>query len=337
MMKKDENAPMADAVATSETKRSLRVLLFGIYDLGFRALKAMIARNLNIVGVVTKPECLIQEHALALLAQKVGMPVMAPRSPREASFIRWVKLLKPDLIAVSGYHKILPPGLLRIPPGGVLNLHGSLLPRYGGPCPWKWAIMNGETKTGATVQWMEAELDRGDILAQKEVPIDPNDTAETLFLRVSAIAGPLLAQTVEDYGAGILVPRRPDEQQATYQGYPTDKDARIHWEWDAERIRNRIRGLCPRPGAWTQYRGKRIRVRKAALTEGPLGGRPGVILGRSQDGLVVSTGRGNLSVSNMTVDGEDADTMARALRAVGMIPGTVFDTIQACESNLNTP
>src|SRR5437870_431515 len=87
----------------------------------------------------------------------------AKNPPRAAAFLRQVRLLRPDLIVVAGYHKILPPALLRMPPRGVLNAHGSLLPQYRGPCPWKWAILNGETKSGATVQRMGEELDRGDI------------------------------------------------------------------------------------------------------------------------------------------------------------------------------
>src|ERR1700682_2904230 len=100
----DANGPTTGAAASPEAKSSPRVLLIGIYDLGFRSLKAMIARNLNVVGVVTKPDCLLREAALSRLAREAGMALEAPRSPREASFLRWVRQLRPDLIAVSGYH-----------------------------------------------------------------------------------------------------------------------------------------------------------------------------------------------------------------------------------------
>ena len=97
------------------------------------------------------------------------------------------------------------------------------------------------------------------------------------------------------------------------------------WEWNAERIRNQIRGLCPRPGAWTQYGRKRVRIRKAALAGGPMGQVPGMILGRTEDSLLVSTGQGNLSVSALSVEGEDGPSLSQALWVVGMIPGTFFD------------
>ena len=325
----------AETASIPETRRSPRILLFGIYELGFRSLEAMIAHQLNVVAVVTKPEGLLEAQPVTRLARENGKPVFAPESPREAAFLRQARRLKPDLIAVAGYHKILPSSLLRLPPLGVINLHGSLLPRYRGPCPWKWAILNGETRSGATVQRMSEDLDCGDLLAQRELPIDPQDTGETLFLRISALAGPLLAETIEDYVAGRIEPWKQDEQRASYQSYPTDEDARISWEWNAERIRNHIRGLCPRPGAWTQYGGKRVRIRKAALAEGPMAQIPGMILGRSEDSLRVSTGRGNLSISGMTI--EDDDARGQALWVVGMIPGTFFDPAPRFESNLKAP
>jgi methionyl-tRNA formyltransferase len=314
-----------------------RVLLFGIYELGFRSLEAMIGRGLNVVAVVTKPEGLLEAQPVTRLAREAGLPVLAPETPRDADFLRQARQLKPDLIAVAGYHKILPPALLRLPPRGVLNLHGSLLPRYRGPCPWKWAILNGETRSGATVQRMTEELDRGDLLSQRELLVDPQDTGETLFLRISALAGPLLAETVESYLGGRVSFRKQDEQRATYQGYPTDEDARICWEWNAERIRNHVRGLCPRPGSWTQYGGKRVRIRKAALAEGPMSQLPGMILGRTEDSLLVSTGRGNLSISGMTIEDDDAGAVGQALWVVGMIPGTFFDPSPRVETNLRAP
>jgi len=316
----------SDFLPETDVQPAPRILLFGIYELGFRSLEALLARNLNVVGVVTKPEGLLEAQPITRLARETGRPVLAPESPRDAGFLRQVRLLRPDLIAVAGYHKILPGSLLRLPPSGVINVHGSLLPRYRGPSPWKWAIMNGETRSGATVQQMAEELDRGDILSQRELPIDPQDTGETLFLRISALAGPLLAETIEDLFAGRVDPQPQDEQRASYQGYPGDEDARICWEWNAERIRNQIRGLCPRPGAWTQYGRKRVRIRKAALAGGPMGQVPGMILGRTEDSLLVSTGQGNLSVSAMSIEGEDGP-MAQALWVVGMIPGTFFDPV----------
>jgi len=277
----------------------MNILLFGIYELGFRALEALLGRGLSVAGVVTKPEPSLDRQPLARLARTMGLPIFSPDAPRDA--LREIRELRPDLIAVAGYHRILPPSILRLPPRGVINLHGSLLPEYRGPCPWKWAIRNGETKTGATVQRMTSELDRGDILTQVEVPIDPEDTGESLFLKICAAAGPLLARTIADLDAGAVVPRPQDESRATYQGYPTDDDARIPWEWSADRIRDHVRAFCPRPGAWAPIDGRRVQVRKATLVDGPSGAAPGTILERVDGTMIVATGRGALA---LTIDGD---------------------------------
>jgi len=315
----------------SVNRTSPRILLIGLYDLGFRALEALAARNLPVVGVVTKPEGFLETRPLARLARAMAIPLFAPESPRESPFLRRAEALAPDLLAVAGYHKILPTALLRLPPRGAINLHGSLLPEYRGPCPWKWAILNGESKTGATVQRMAAELDRGDILTQCEVPIDPEDTGESLFLKICEAAGPLLARTIEELEAGTIVPRAQDERKASYQGYPTDDDARVRWERSADKIRNQVRAFHPRPGAWTAYGGRRVEIRTAIPVEGPLAPLPGMILGRSHDELIVSTGGGNLSISGLSIDGQ-SPFLASSL----LMPGTFFDPRPVKESPLQT-
>jgi methionyl-tRNA formyltransferase len=288
-----------------------RILLFGLYELGFRSLSAIAARNQRVVGVVTKPDPSLELQPLARLSRTLGLPLLTPDGPREARFLREVKALAPDLIAVAGYHRILPASLLKLPPRGTINLHGSLLPEYRGPCPWKWAILNGETKTGATVQRMAAEVDRGELLAQCELPIDPEDTGESLFLKICADAGPLLARTIDELDR--IVPEPQDERRASHQAAPTDDDARIRWDWSAERIRNLVRAFWPRPGAWTPYGGNRVQVRRATVVDGPLAHAPGMILGRLDDALIVSTGRGNLAISGVSTDG------------AAPAPGTFFD------------
>lgn len=296
-----------------------RLLLFGIYDLGFRALEALVLRNLDVVGIVTKPDPSLETQPLYRLARAIGRPVLAPESPRDPEFLREVRLLRPDRIAVAGYHKILPAALLHLPPLGVINVHGSLLPQYRGPCPWKWALLNGEKTTGVTVQVMAEEVDRGGILSQQEFAIDPSDTSESLFQKICSVAGPLLARTIEELEAGRISPRAQDERRASYNGYPDDEDARIRWEWSAERIHNRVRGLSPRPGAWTQIGGQRVRVTRSEPAEGPLADLPGMILGRTDESLLVSTGRGNILIGGLSV---------------GLVPGTFFDPSPAAAPHL---
>jgi methionyl-tRNA formyltransferase len=303
-----------------------RILLFGVYDLGFRALDALRERNLNVVAMVTKPAALLDEGPLTRLARSMHIPLLGPVSPRDDGFLRQVRRLRPDRIAVAGYPSRLPRKLLRIPPLGVVNLHGSLLPRHRGPVPWKWALMNGETRIGFTVHVMTPELDRGPLLTQEACPIEPEDTAETLFRRMCEMAGPLLGRTLLELEAGGLQPRDQDEAAATYESYPSEEDGRICWEWDAESIRNRVRGLSPRPGAWTRVGEQTLRIRKAAHAEGPSCPVPGTVLEQTGTSLLVSTGSGNLRLGEMTIDGGSAAIPTCQSRILGTSPGACAAT-----------
>ncbi len=303
-----------------------RILLIGLYKLGHLALEAMLRRGTDVIGVVTKPDPLLGGEPLACLARSRGLPLLAPPGPRDAAFLKEMKALRPDLIAVAGYHRILPPKLLALPSKGVLNLHGSLLPRHRGPVPWKWAILNGETVTGMTVQIMSRGLDEGPILAQEQCPILRDDTGDTLVSRLCVLGAPLLARTVEEYLAGRLVPRPQDEREASYEGYPGDEDARISWEWDAERIRNLVRALSPRPGAWTTCGRTRLRVRVADAVGERSDRAPGVVLRHSDSATLVSTGGGVLALGGISIDGEAAVLGPRRLEHFGLKPGACLGT-----------
>lgn len=301
-----------------------RILLFGIYKLGFRSLEALLERGMDVVGVVTKPDPQLDRQPLVCLARERGLPVLAPERPSSLSFFKEVRRLRPDLIAVTGYHKILPARLIALPPRGVINMHGSLLPRHRGPVPWKWSLLNGETTTGMTIQMMSVELDRGPVLSQQACEILPDDTGETLFARLCGLAGPLLTRTVEEHLAGRLNALPQDEREATYEGNPTEEDARISWDWDAERIHNRIRGLSPRPGAWTLCRGMKLRIRLSHVLDEPSTRRPGVIVRHRGASVVVSTGRGQLSVGDISVEGAATPLGLPRIRSLGLVPGAIL-------------
>jgi methionyl-tRNA formyltransferase len=303
-----------------------RILLIGLYKLGHLSLEAMLRRGMDVIGVVTKSDPLLDGEPLACLTRSRGLPLLVPPGPRDPAFVKRVKALHPDLIAVAGYHRLLPPRLLALPPRGVLNLHGSLLPRHRGPVPWKWSILNGETVTGMTVQVMSRRLDEGPILAQEACPILRDDTGDSLVSRLCVLGGPLLARTVEDFLAGRLVPRPQDEGDASYEGYPDDEDARICWEWEAERIRNLVRALASRPGAWTTCGGTRIRVRAADAAEERSEQGPGVVLRHSDRATLVSTGAGVLALSGISIDGETTILGPRRLESFGLRPGACLGT-----------
>jgi len=275
----------------------MKIVFVGIYGLGERALGRLLAQGSEVVGVVTKPDRGPGQQALLSLVDRSGVRLWTPETPRDRAFLADMEALKPDLIAVAGYHLRIPRRLLRLPTRGILNTHLSLLPRYRGPCPWKWAILRGEKETGVSVHAMTEGFDDGDLYARKSCPIDPDDTGESLFQRLCDLGAETLAEVVRQVQDGRARPSPQDPSQASYDGVPGDEVARIRWDQPGASIRDLIRGLHPRPGAWTTWQGQRIRIRRASLGAMPAPtAPPGTILEGSSDPLWVVTGDGVLTV-----------------------------------------
>lgn len=274
----------------------MRIVFVGIYKIGVEALTALVARQANLVAVVTKPSTPSETQPVAVAARSLGLQMHEPESPRESAFLDAMRALEPELIVVAGYHKMFPHELLALPRLGVINLHLSLLPKYRGPAPWKWAIANGETISGATVVTMVDKADAGDILGQRSCAIHDDDTGETLFERLSVLGGKLLAETMELYVQGSATRIRQNETQASYQSAPTEEDARIDWTQSAVAIRNRVRGFHPRPGAWTRLGDVAVTLRKVALHSAMADAPPGTIVAIDADRVLVATGEGVLAL-----------------------------------------
>jgi methionyl-tRNA formyltransferase len=196
--------------------------------------------------------------------------------------------LKPDAIIVVGYGRIIPQWMIELPALGNINLHGSLLPKYRGAAPIQWAIACGESNTGVTTMRIDAGLDTGDILLQKEIPIEPNDTALTLGPRLAAIGSDLMIETLRGLQAGALRARPQDNANATLAPILKKEDGRIDFHRTADDIYNRLRGFQPWPGAFTTFRGKNLNIWQAKATKHELPG--GQILVES-DRLIVGCGK----------------------------------------------
>ena len=280
----------------------MRILFTGVYALGAQALASLVRRNFEIVGVMTKPDEGPGQQPLLALAEQMRLPLLTPENLRSESLRQSIEKLNPQAIAVAGYHLKIPRWMLALPPLGVLNVHLSLLPRYRGPSPWKWAILRGEATTGVTVHMMTSRFDQGDILAQKEWPIDSEDTGESLFHQLSRLGAEALAEVLGQVQSGTCTRRAQEEALASYDPAPTDDDARIRWSRSAREIHNQIRGLHPRPGAWTTWDATRIRIVRSSLvgasgSEGP----PGRIV-QCDGAFAITTGDGILKVHEWRSD-----------------------------------
>jgi methionyl-tRNA formyltransferase len=206
-------------------------------------------------------------------ALELGLPVVQPDKIKNSEEFRaQLAALRPEAIVVVGYGRIIPQWMIELPPLGNINLHASLLPKYRGAAPIQWTIAMGETVTGVTTMRIDAGLDTGDILLQKEIPISPQDTAETLAPRLAEVGADLMVETLRGLKAGAIQPRPQDHSQATVAPILKREDGMIDFQRSAEDIINRLRGFQPWPGAFTAFRGKQLRVwaaRPAAASLAP--------------------------------------------------------------------
>jgi methionyl-tRNA formyltransferase len=231
------------------------VVVFAYHDVGVECLDALVSRGSRVLAVFThrdNPEEKIWFKSVAQLARRHGIPVHTPDSVNTPEWIARLREIQPDIIFSFYYRNMICQEILDIPRLGAFNLHGSLLPKYRGRVPINWAMLNGETETGATLHWMVKRPDAGDIVDQEAVSIDPRDTAQDVFIKVTAAARRVLERSLDAIRQGHA-PRRPqDESRASYFGGRKPEDGRIDWHADAVRIFNFIRALThPYPGAFT--------------------------------------------------------------------------------------
>jgi methionyl-tRNA formyltransferase len=199
----------------------------------------------------------------------LSLPITQPeRIKSNDEFRAQLAAIKPDAIIVVGYGRLIPQWMLDLPLFGNMNLHASLLPKYRGAAPIQWAIARGETITGVTTMRIDAGLDTGDILLQQELPIAPDDTAETLAPRLAAIGADLVVESLRGLEAGSIHPRPQDHSQATLAPILKKEDGLVEFTRSATEICNRIRGFQPWPGAYTKFRGKTLQILKAQPASG---------------------------------------------------------------------
>jgi len=209
-------------------------------------------------------------------AIRLGIPVAQPdKIKSNDTFRQQLSALRPDAIIVVGYGRIIPQWMIDLPRFGNLNLHASLLPKYRGAAPIQWAIAQGESVTGVTTMRIDAGLDTGDILMQRELPIAPDDTAQTLGPKLATIGADLMLETLRGLESGQIRSIPQDHSKATLAPILTKEDGRIDFQRTATQIYNRLRGFQPWPGGHTLFRGRQLQVHRAHPVDQPLELAPG--------------------------------------------------------------
>jgi methionyl-tRNA formyltransferase len=197
-------------------------------------------------------------------AIRLGIAVLQPAAIKDnAEFREQLAAIAPDAIIVVGYGRIIPQWMIDLPRLGNLNLHASLLPKYRGAAPIQWAIANAESVTGVTTMRIDAGLDTGDILMQREISIAAEDTAETLGPKLASIGANLMVETLRGLDAGQVRPTPQDHSQATLAPILKKEDGRMDFARSANDLVNRLRGFQPWPGAFTTFKGKTLQVHRA--------------------------------------------------------------------------
>ena len=247
----------------------MKILFMGSSDISQESLEKIYDKGFEICGVVTNTDKpagrgkKIFVNPVKIFANEKSLPVFQPEKLRKnIEFENEIKKINPDLTVVVSYGKILPKSFLEIPKFGTINLHPSMLPKYRGPAPIQWAVLNGDKKTGVSIMYLDEGMDSGDIIEQKEVDIGDDETTGELWERLSSLGADLLVKVIEDIENGNIV-RKKQSSNYTLAPLIEKEMSRIAWEnLSSKEVKNLVRGLNPFMGAYTNYDEKKIKLWK---------------------------------------------------------------------------
>lgn len=290
----------------------MRIIFMGTPEFAVPSLRILIKENENIVCVITKPDRkkgrgMRQDvPPVKKLAMENDLRILQPESAKDPNFIQDVKDLKPDIIIVVAYGQILNKEFLCIPKFGCINVHASILPKFRGSAPIQWAIMEGEPKTGVTIQNVFEKLDAGDIIVQKETEIVWEDNFKSLYTRLAGLGAEALKEAVNLIKNKSVIPMPQDEKLATYVRKITKEDGLINWNEGALKIHNKIRALNPWPGTYTYFSrsdhfvtGLMIKITKSEFVLGRKEGKPGEIIAADKEKIGVLCANGIIYIKEI--------------------------------------
>lgn len=299
----------------------MKIIYMGTPDFAKESLEAIYNAGHEILAVVTNPDkpkgrgMKMMESPVKQYAVEKGLKIYQPEKVKyNTQFIEEMKELKPDIICVVAYGKILPKEILEIPSKGCINVHGSLLPKYRGAAPIQWAIINGEKTTGVTTMYMDIGMDTGDMILKKETAIGENETTGELWKRLAKIGAELLVETLQKIEDGTA-PRIPQGEQFTMAPMLNKEMSKIDWEnKSAEQIKNLVRGLNPIMGTYSYINEKKVKFWKVETAKELPNNKNiencengTVIYSNSKDGLYIKAKDGIIKV--IEIQGENAKRM----------------------------
>jgi methionyl-tRNA formyltransferase len=260
-------------VVRTAAERRATVVFMGSPDFALPNLKAL-AHHYEVVGVVTQPDRAsgrgreLKPPPVKLLAQELNIPVIQPEKLRQPEAMEQLRAWKPDLIVVAAFGQILRKDVLDLPAHGCINVHASLLPRWRGAAPINAAILHGDEETGITIMKMDVGLDTGPILTQRSIRLTREDTAGSVFEKLSQLGADLLIETLPDYLSGKIQPVPQPEEGSTYAPMLKKEEGQLDFRRSASELERRVRAFNPWPGAFMDFDGTLLKVHRAHVEAG---------------------------------------------------------------------
>ena len=306
----------------------MRIVFFGTPEFAVPSLRALVGEGFDVRAAVTQPDrpqgrsrSQLIPPPVKLAAEAEGVPVLQPERPTDAGFLDRIRELAPDVGVVVAYGHILKRELLQLPRRGMVNVHPSLLPELRGAAPVEWAILNGLEKTGVSIMQLDEGLDSGPVLLQIPHRIDPDQTGGELSAHLAEVGAQALVEALALWERDALRPIPQDSARATYAPKLTRESAHIRWSEPADRVARLIRGLDPKPGAWTQLDGQEIKLFGPQLVEQR--GAPGEVL-KADSRLLIAAGSGAVEVEEVQPAGKPRMRVADWVRGRGVKVGQRF-------------
>lgn len=313
----------------------MKVLFMGTPDFAACILKKIIETGHEVIGVITQPDKqkgrgkTVSIPPVKELALSYQLNVYQPEKVREAGFVQMLREMNPEVIVVAAFGQLLPKDLLDIPQYGCINVHGSLLPKYRGAAPIQYCVINGEKETGITIMYMDVSIDTGDIILQKAIPIEENDTGGSMHDKLALLGADLLIEAMAQLENGTAMRIKQDDEKSTYVKILNKEMGNIDFTKPAVQIERLIRGLNPWPSAYTSLDEKTLKIWVAKVEpmvaqadSSMQNAEPGEIVEIRKDAISVMTGEGLLVIYELQLEGKKRMTTDAFLRGYPVNNGT---------------
>ena len=310
----------------------MRVVYMGTPDFAVKPLEALISNNYEVVGVFTQPDKPVGRKAVLtpppvkVVAENNNIPVFQPDSLKNGEGVRILETLKPDVVIVVAYGKILPKDFLAFAKYGCINIHGSILPEYRGAAPIQWSVLDGKEFAGVTSMQMNEGLDTGDILLVEKIKIQENETSGDLYERLTVLGADVLLKTLNAIKNNSLNPQKQDDSKSSYAKMLDKSLSKIDWNLSAQEVHNKIRGLDPWPVALTRFDGKNLKLFRSRLLNEEYNKSAGTVI-KSKDGIVVVCGdKKAVLITEVQLEGKKRMSASDFSRGANLSDGMIFES-----------